>query len=249
MSAVLDALFQRPQSVSPVSFGRGGAETCAWHPAARRSTAVDQDGSGVADAQPVVVSSPEALEWAAREVTLLQAIEDARAEGAAAAQAEAAAVIDAVQEQLTGALERLNDLARVLSQRYRQEAVELAVELARAVVGQAVEADPAALLVVVDRALQSVPRADEARIRCHPDDLDTVRGAVGEMTARRGDPIAVRVVASPAMERGGCIVDFDEGAVDARPSVALEVLREALESALAGYQGSPAALGVEEAPE
>ena len=41
-------------------------------------------------------------------------------------------------------------------------------------------------------------------------------------------------MSSPGVECGGCMIEFADGAVDARPSVAVEVMAEAVRSAMAG---------------
>ena len=119
-------------------------------------------------------------------------------------------------------------------ERCRAEAVELALVLAHALVGECTMREPQALEHVMWKAIENVPASDEAVLRCHPDDLDIIASHLPTVTARRGDLLEIKVVASPAIERGGVVIDFSGGSVDGQPSTSLDVLREAIVAALAG---------------
>lgn len=185
--------------------------------------------------------------WSAREAELLEAVEVARADGAEAGRAERQAEVDSMRAQLGDALATLGAHADRLTSAYRTEAAALAFELARAVVGEAVlgaarPGEPgagegrssAALEHLAAAAIDRLPRTREALLRCHPEDLTAIEAFLPQVAARRGDPIAIRAVGVPGIERGAVLIDFDEGSVDARPSVALAVLRQAVDSAMRG---------------
>jgi flagellar assembly protein FliH len=89
----------------------------------------------------------------------------------------------------------------------------IAVQLARQVVRSELAARPA-LVAQVAREAVGVVLASALRItvQVHPDDLTLVAEGAGELLAARG----ARLVAQPAVERGGCIVESDIGSVDAR---------------------------------
>jgi len=179
----------------------------------------------------------------AREAALLAEVEAAfergKAAGEAAREPEVAwlqAELKGCEATINGALKHgLGELAATaarLTTQCRREAVGLGLAVARAVVGDTLRDSTEALETVVERALAAVPRTDEATIRLHPADLERLGEVVDALEARRGDPIKLRLAPSPNMSRGGCIIEFDQGSVDARPETALKALEEAVEAAL-----------------
>lgn len=240
MDQALSRLFRPERRVAPVDFDRSEAQATAnWSPDARR-TGRRPVGAEETAAEPAPRSIPleeveaERAAWAAREIELMEQLEVGRREGHDAGLAEREDEVDSMREELGDSIRALGEHADAMSARYRDEAIELALQLAHAIVGDALRYEPDALREVVERALASVPRTPEALLRCHPADLEAIEALVPAATARRGDPIAIRAVAVPGIEPGGCIIDFEEGAVDARPSVAIDVMREAIEAAMAG---------------
>ena len=79
----------------------------------------------------------------------------------------------------------------------------------------------------------------EVELRCHPDDQEAMAALVPEALrhcgySKQGEPVSIRVAQSREIERGGCILDFEEGSVDAQPSAALEVVIAAIHETLGG---------------
>lgn len=101
-----------------------------------------------------------------------------------------------------------------------REVAELALALARRVVGDAVEARPEALLPVVERALQPVSRDEVAAIRLGPRWADAIR-------ARLPGELRARVLVDESVG-DGVIVETTGARVTASPGEALDRLAEAL---------------------
>jgi flagellar assembly protein FliH len=157
----------------------------------------------------------------------------ARAESLQEGRDDAKSLMKAARGQLADAMGQLSNMTRALLRRYKTESSELAIELARAVVGDALQTNALALEAVVERAMSAVPRTDEVVLRCHPDDVAAIEEMVPSLQARRSDPVSIRLAGNPAMEPGGCIIEFGDGAIDARPSVAMDMLAEAVRAAMA----------------
>lgn len=103
-----------------------------------------------------------------------------------------------------------------LEQQIAATVARVAVQLARQVVRGETSANPALVVRVAEEALAAVlTSARHITINVHPDDLPLVAEGAGEALAARG----ARLVAQPAIERGGCRVDSDVGSVDARVEV------------------------------
>src|SRR5581483_710977 len=146
-----------------------------------------------------------------------------RAEGLAAGRAAASAEASAASARLE-ALGR--SLAAAADELRRRQALELtgledalartAVDLAAAIVGRelAVSASPGADALA--RALALVPAGCVAVARLHPTDVATL-GDEGVGDA----PAAVTLIADPAVEPGGCILEVGDSRIDAQLGPAL----------------------------
>lgn len=93
----------------------------------------------------------------------------------------------------------------------------LALAVARRIVGDALEADPEHLRVLVDDALGRMRRASRIRVRVHPDDAAALH-----------PPLPAEVLCDPTLTRGGCVVESELGEVDARLEVRLDALAQAI---------------------
>lgn len=158
------------------------------------------------------------------------------ADAAAALEAEAVAAAIAATESaaaasLASALSALSLAAASLEARAVVPASELsaavvagAFELAQALLGRelALAADPG--LDAIRRALVLLPENRPVTARLNPDDASVTRS--GLSTAALGRDVLI--VADPAVEPGGAIVECDSSRVDAQLGPALERVREVL---------------------
>lgn len=135
---------------------------------------------------------------------------DGREEGHASA---AGAIVQA-------ALERDRLLAGA-----RAALVDLAFAVAGRVVAAVAEGDRSVVVEVAGRALDEA-RAPCVTVRAHAADLEALREAAPQLAA---PDRALRLVADPAVGRGGVIVESDSCRVDARLEVQIALLRRALD--------------------
>lgn len=227
---ILPTSFSRTER-NVVAFQFGGEQTAAqpWQPPEHHEATLRRQA-----VKPKPVMDPSEAAFALREAELMAEVESAYAKGQADAQAAVAEELAAAAEQLGHATAALDQAAVTLESKYRSEAIELALAVARAVLGETLSVDDDALMSVVDRALSMVPRADQLVVQANPEDFDRMRVLVANAAGRRADPGLVRVESNPEVERNGVVVDFESGSVNASPSVAIELMREAIESAMAG---------------
>ena len=151
--------------------------------------------------------------------------EAGRAEGLAAGRAAAAAEAAAALTHLE-ALGR--SLAAAAEEVRRHRALELAgledalartaVDLASAIIGRELQVAESPGADALARALALVPAGSGAVARLHPGDVDTV----GQL------PGGVTVIADPAIEPGGCILEVGDSRIDAQLGPALDRVRAAL---------------------
>lgn len=103
--------------------------------------------------------------------------------------------------------------------------VDAALELATAIVGRELEVAAAPGRDALVRALRLADGLEPAVARLHPGDVDTL-GALDQLARGR----EITVVADPAVEAGGCIVEVSNGRIDAQLGTAIGRIREVLRS-------------------
>lgn len=122
---------------------------------------------------------------------------------------------------LAAAVTRCEETTRALQEQLADRAVELALQIAEAVLGRevALSTDPAG--DAVRRALTAVPVDVPFVLRLHPDDA-----ALLDLTLLADRPVSV--VGDPRLARGDAAVETESGWVDADLAGALARVREVL---------------------
>ena len=99
-----------------------------------------------------------------------------------------------------------------LQQPMAQAVAATAAEVARHVVRSEIATRPDLIGAVAQEAIEALLlNARHITLRVHPDDHALVALGAGDALAARG----ARLIADPALTRGGCTIDSDIGAVDA----------------------------------
>jgi flagellar assembly protein FliH len=191
-------------------------------------------GGAAPAAQPLFPApEPAAVDPAEVERQIEAARADARAEGERQGWAAAQADIAAALARLGEALDQVGAAARAMSRPYASELVELALIVARELVGAEVRRDPGPLVRLVERCLEDVAGESSITVRMHPADRAALLAARPDLA--RAD---LRLVEDARLARGGCAVDSTRRLVDARIEERLDQvrdgLRELLEEAAAG---------------
>lgn len=153
------------------------------------------------------------------------------AEGYAAATSEAAAGLEAAR---LAELQRMSDalvaaatsLAATRAEMVRAveaEAVHLAFELAEAIVRRELTLSSCVSVEAVTRAISLVPSGEDVIVRVHPGDAPDP----ADLQALLPEA-SVKVVADPAVEAGGCVVEAGPCRIDAQIGPAIERARALL---------------------
>jgi flagellar assembly protein FliH len=151
---------------------------------------------------------------------LAAGFEESRAQIASALSAlsEAAAGVEAARDAAGDALER--------------DAVELALALCEKLVGAALAVEPERVVDVVRGALRRLAERRRVVVLVNPEDLEVVRAAAAGFAAELGGIEHCDVQAERRVERGGAVVQTDEGQIDACVETQLARARELVESEL-----------------
>lgn len=147
-------------------------------------------------------------------------LQAARAEGFEAGRAEAAGLLAAAVLARDRALAGLEG-----------GVVDLALEVARKLVGRQLEAAPQLAVELAAAALGRARGARAAVLRVAPTDLATLAEATGPLARLLGEGGGLRLEADEAIEPGGCVVESDLGRVDARLETGLRAIERALRDA------------------
>jgi flagellar biosynthesis/type III secretory pathway protein FliH len=152
-----------------------------------------------------------------------QAIEDARqagyAEGYEKGAAEWAEAIRVARASVVAAIEAA-----------KPEIVRMALRVAEKVLRRRLEADPEAVVPMVDEALRSLSAQQQTRVvlRAHPADLAVLERRRQRWLERNPGLSSLQVVADETLSRGGCRIESEFGMVDATIDTQLQVIERHL---------------------
>jgi flagellar assembly protein FliH len=157
----------------------------------------------------------------------------ALAEAAVSDEATEAAQASRVFDALIGAAASARSQREAALAQAEHEAVELAFELAEALLGREVSLSPSLSIEAVKRALALVPHGEDLVVRLHPEDVVTPE----ELQALVIDA-SVKVVVDPEVEAGGCVVEAGPCRIDAQIGPAMTRARALIDSVGKGSRGS-----------
>lgn len=143
-------------------------------------------------------------------------------EGESAARSDLAGALGLVTSVANDARQLRNALLR----NSEEELVDLAIEVARAVVGEALAVDRRAVVATVERALERAATMNIVRIRVHPDDVTQVVAHFAEGGAAGSS--GWEVTGDATVGIAGCVVDVVGGEIDARLDVQFDLVADAL---------------------
>jgi flagellar assembly protein FliH len=145
------------------------------------------------------------------------ALQAARQEGFAQGSAETEARVEQqcnhLQERCTLILEDLQSQSREVLEQHERQAIELALNVARRLVGSVVETQRDYIVSVIREALQATGGAQIQSIRVSPQDLEQISlERIGEQFKSQGD-VNIKFQADETI-KAGCVVVTSAGEVD-----------------------------------
>jgi len=170
-----------------------------------------------------------------REQARLEGFEQGRAAGHEQGRAEAESAAQSLMEALAG----VQALRQEVSDAVEHDAIELALSLAGKIVLATLQIRPELVVEVVQGALRRVSGQRTITILVNPADLETVRGALGDLQAQSVAVEQWDLQPDQRVQAGGAIVRTAEGEVDARVQTQLERAAEVVLSEL-GPRREPA---------
>lgn len=167
---------------------------------------------------------PEAMRRAAQDEGYRAGFDSGRTEGYQAGQEAAQAEGRQLAIQLGAAIERFDQGVARLEQDVAQQLLNLALGIARRIVGDTLEAQPETVLATIREALAQLP-SQHAVIHLNSEDAELIRTHSGDALARAGH----RILDNPQLSRGDVLVEAGGTQVDARLATRWQRVWEALE--------------------
>lgn len=165
-----------------------------------------------------------------------QAREEGLAQGLEKGKQSVTAELESVIQKLRRAYMDIEKYRKQLYSNAETETVELALAVARKIIGQEVALDRQIVLNVVKGALDKVINHEKVKIRINPQDLDAVQTALFEFLPHVEKLENVHFEADAAITSGGCVVETKFGTVDARIETQLDQIESAFTAELEKFQ-------------
>ncbi|MEY4753366.1 MAG: hypothetical protein RJA44_1041, partial [Pseudomonadota bacterium] len=179
-------------------------------------------------------AAKRAAEQAQREQIFQQGFEAGRAEFERFKQSHQRQTGLQVAQLMQSLQDRLDQLEQTLAGRV----VDITLALARQVVRSELRSQPEQVLGVTQEALGVLLNsARQIAIHVHPDDHALIAAGAADLIEARG----ARLVPDAAIEAGGCLIESDIGAVDARVATRWQRASAALGGSLAWQPADDAA--------
>lgn len=160
----------------------------------------------------------------------------AETEGRRAAQQHAEKLIDAKLAQqmqsvlpaLQRAVQELSQARQAWLQHWERQAVTVAAQMAERIIRRELATRPEITLDLVREALELAAGSAEISILMNPDDANALGAEVERLVANLRGAGAARIVADPAISRGGCRVETRFGIIDQQLENQLKRIEEEL---------------------
>jgi flagellar assembly protein FliH len=177
-----------------------------------------------ASAAPVVAPEDAAQHQAALAALEREAFATGYAQGERAGLEAGNTRAEAMLRRLASTLDELTTLRQTMIQQSERQLVELSLAIARRILRREVTLDGDLIIAMAHVALERLGDAGSATIRLNPDDYAHTVQRHGEQWAGS----RVRVLADPAVGRGGCQVESEFGYVDAGVEAQFDQVMRAL---------------------
>jgi flagellar biosynthesis/type III secretory pathway protein FliH len=130
--------------------------------------------------------------------------------------------------QWDAAIRGAQEAAAGYARQHQQDFLRLSVRIAEKILGEALRENPERLLSVVQQALRNLSRERRLTIEVSPGQSVLLERHRASLEARLGSECSLRIVDSPDVAIGGCLLRSELGTIDARIETQLQLLERAL---------------------
>lgn len=131
-----------------------------------------------------------------------------------------------IYREMNHLLLRAQAQQQALLERAEPQLIALALELARRMLGQALEQDPALVAQMARQALRRVQGQGRVQLRVHPEDLAFVEEALADLEEVAQSRISLQP--DPEVPPGGCCIDTEASLIEVNLDLQVQALAQAL---------------------
>lgn len=157
-----------------------------------------------------------------------EGLEAGRKEGHDEALKQAESSLTQLQQAWVNAAKQWDAERREMLREARQSVLRLAIRMAEKIVRRVPAVEPRIVQDQVAAALEHVARPCDVTVRIHPEDRDLVEHAIPQAAEQLAHGEHVILKEDTSIERGGCVIDYGKGRIDATLGTQLDRLVEAL---------------------
>ncbi len=108
--------------------------------------------------------------------------------------------------------------------------LEISVSIAKKIIKKEVESDPQILVNTIVDVLKTVTKSEpKVSIRVRPQSVNFIKDTLPNVTYEYGIDSKINIISDPSIEEGGCVLQTNNGIVDASIDTQLEIIKKALE--------------------
>lgn len=139
---------------------------------------------------------------------------------------KAQADIDQFRNELSHFMNAKKDVFEYIA----PDILEISVDIAKKIIKREIESDPQVIIESIIDVLKMVSKNEpKITIRVRPQSVQFVKDVLPNLTYEYGIDAKISVVADPSISDGGCVLETNNGIVDASVDTQLEIIKKALE--------------------
>ena len=139
---------------------------------------------------------------------------------------KAQADIESFKNELTSFMNARNDVFEYIA----PDILEISVNIAKTIIKKELDSDPQVLINTIVDVLKTVSKNEpKITIKVRPQSVQFIKDTVPNITYQYGIESKINIVADPSIEEGGCVLETNNGIVDASIDTQIEIIKKALE--------------------
>lgn len=108
--------------------------------------------------------------------------------------------------------------------------LEISVDIAKKIIKKELESDPQVLINTIIDVLRTVSKNEpKITIRVRPQSVQFIKDTIPNITYQYGIDSKINIISDPSVEEGGCVLQTNNGIVDASVDTQIEIIKKALE--------------------
>ena len=108
--------------------------------------------------------------------------------------------------------------------------LEISVDIAKTIIKKELDSDPQVLINTIIDVLRTVSKNEsKITIRVRPQAVQYIKDTIPNITYQYGIDSKINIISDPAIEEGGCVLQTNNGIVDASIDTQIEIIKKSFE--------------------